>query len=195
MERTNATVFKVPYGNGALPMEVASLLFIKGADPGTAVTQYIGMPNYNGEDVVWIPTCEMDELLAIPSFWECILNGTLIPFLRFSARVSVEYATNGTIANDNSHYCVSADSNFVFGPYDTFIDNETYNNNFILTENYIDSIATSYEPIGEYDEGYSKVRAWIRDRRDMGVVDSIHLNQTDENLVMAIKAMYIVEEV
>lgn len=81
------------------------------------------------------------------------------------------------------------------GANSTVVNNETYNNNFILTESYIDSIATSYEPIGEYDEGYSKVRAWIRDRRDLGIEDSIHLNQTDENLIVAIKAMYIAEEV
>jgi hypothetical protein len=191
MDRVNSTVFKVPYGNNALPMNIASLLFIKGADPGTSVIQYTGMPNYNGEDVVWVPTCNMNELLAIPAFWECILNGTLVPFLRFNARVAVDYATNGTLANDNSHYCVNADKDFVFGQYDAFIDDETYNNNFILTESYIDSIATSYEPIGEYEEGYSKVRAWIRDRREFGECENVYLNQSDENLIQELKNIYV----
>lgn len=173
MYRANETAFLVPNGHDNLPIEIKALLYDAGASRADRCPDYDADPNYNGENVVWVEREKIDGLCQNSDFWNALLNEELVPFRRFKAKVLIEYADSGILSNDNTKVISLVDEDWIFGESDIYVSNSEYQNNYVLTPDFIDTIPD--------------IKQWIRDREIDGEFD---LRKSDDTLKEGVKNYY-----
>ena len=166
MNRRKATVFVVENGYDNLSQSLKTFLDTRSEHAYYCV-------DYPLANVLWIDARYIDEVLSNSEFWDCLVNDDITSRQRFKVRIFVDDPDVGEISNDNNSFCSLVDRTSLIIPGDVYVSNEDYQNNFVLTASYVDSIVD--------------IKDWIRTRK----IDSeFDLRRSDEVLKDGVKNYY-----
>lgn len=172
MNRRQAVVFKMIYGWDNLSIELQTVLI----NAGTEKTKYC--VDYGERDILWIGQNKLDGLCQNSLFWNALINKELVSYMRFKIKTSNSGLTSGLQSNDNSKFAIVIETTDGLNNNDTYISNTDYQEQFVLTTNYID------------DKSY--IKDWIVER---GIEDNFDMSKLVDELKEDIKIYYNLTEI
>lgn len=137
--------------------------------------------DYPLANLLWIDTDYMDEVCQNSEFWDCLVNDDVISRQRFSIRTKSDIidTPNDGMNNDGTMAMFICDDSAMISMMNEYLSDEEYQNNFVLTANYVNDI---------FD-----IKSWITNR-GIKTTGTFNFNKTDNNLKLEVKEYYHLTE-